>query len=137
MSQTTKLHSNPHSRIALVAKNLAVPVTNALTTLLELTNINGVKRLWAEFLPTVHNFNAFEIQVKLHEDAPAYISLYTTGYASPAGILVAASGALDTLASGSTGWFGLDVNGLYAVRVQASSASAAGTLVDAYANASS
>lgn len=140
MAQSLETHTSANSRVIVATKSLAIPVTNSLTTLLEILTLNGIKRLWAAFYPTVHDFNAFQIQGRFHADETTYRTIYSTSgqYTSPAGILVATGADMTALAAAATtGWLALDVAGLVGLRFQASSASASGTLVDAYANGSS
>lgn len=138
MSQTTEVRSNSNARMLVSASNLAVAVTDALTTLLEIKSLTGVHRLWVEIKPTVHDFNHFEVQVKTHPDGD-YITLASVAadYAVPSDPILKAVGALVTLAAAATGLLGINTSALYSLRLQASSASAMGTLVDIYANASS
>lgn len=67
----------------------------------------------------------FEVQAQFHRDGP-WITLYSAAadFTSPAGLVVAASGDLTTLAYQATGWLLLNVLPLYSVRFQAASAMA-------------
>lgn len=140
MAQTQEIRVLEGNRVALAAQNLAVAITNVLGTVLELYNFHNVKRIWAMFALTVHDLNAFSVQVKFHADGAWITILSQSGdFTSPGGILVGASsdagtpgasGDLTTLAASKTGWLGLDVVGLHGLRIQVSSASASGTLVD-------
>ena len=138
MSQTTEVHTTPNSRILVSASNLAVPVTNSLTTLLEIASLNNVHRLWMDFAVTVHDLNAFAIQGKFHPSG-SYRTLANAAaqFTSPTGVIFGASKDMTTCAAASNGWVCVDTTGLTSLRVQASSASASGTLVDIYAGASS
>ena len=118
-------------RQLLTAKNLAVSLPAAgNTTLLEVATA-GLDQISVQVDVTVHALDGFVIQGRVSKDG-AFFNLYTTGYTSPTGLLLAASGDLTAQAASSTGWFILDVRSLYAVRVLASGASD-GTLVDIYA----
>ena len=124
------------TRQLMTAKNLAVTVGGTgNTTLLEVL-VAGLDTISAEFKPTVQAFDAFAIQAKFHADGD-FVTLYSTGgsFTSPAGLLIGASGDLTALAAAATGWFVLDVRGLYAVKVIASAA-ADSALVDVYAGGS-
>jgi hypothetical protein len=120
------------------ASNLAVPVTNSLTTLLEILSLTGIHRIWIEIKPTVHDFNAFAVQGKFHPSGD-YVTLANAAadFAVPSDPILKAIGTLVTLAADATGSLCLNTTALHSLRIQASSASATGTLVDIYANASS
>jgi hypothetical protein len=108
---------SPH----LTAKNDSVSVpASGNTTVLELMTL-GLKRIAAEFSNVGFVLDAFIIQAKFHPDGD-YRTIYSAAgaYTSPAGLLVAASGDLTVLADAATGWFILDVIGVFAIRVQAS-----------------
>lgn len=139
MAQVTEVHTSPNARVIVGAKSLAIPITTVLSagTLLELLSLNGVRRVWASFLLSVHALNAFAVQAKFHPDG-AYVTIASAAgdYTSPGGIIVGASGDLTSL-SAANGWISVDTTGLCGLRIQASSASASGTLCDMYANGSS
>jgi hypothetical protein len=140
VAQTIEVHSSPNSRTVVSLTNLAKALTATLSegTLLEIASLTGVRRLWASFSVTVHDLNAFAVQAKFHPSGP-YVTVRSAAgdFTTPKGILIDASGDLTILAANATGWLDLDVTGMQAVRIQAKSASATGTLVDVYANASS
>ena len=124
------------TRQLMTAKNLAVSVPGTgSTTLLEI-GVAGLDTISAEFKPTVQAFDAFAIQAKFHAGGD-FVTLYSSAgsFTTPAGLLIGASGDLTTLGAGATGWFVLDVRGLYAVRVTASAA-ADSAAVDVYAGGS-
>ena len=121
----------------LTIQNLAVAVTNALSTLLEATELSSITKLAASFGLTVHAFNAFQVQAKFGVNAPyVTIASLTADYTTPKGFILAASGDLTALAIGATGFIEIDTTGMSSLRIQASSASASGTLCDVNANGS-
>ena len=129
MAQETKLIDNKIVDNQLSAKNVATTVTaSGLATLLELTDVRSLVRLFFQVTAGNQNFDAFEVQVKLHPDA-GYVTMFSVAadFTTPAGLLVDASGDLTTLATTATGWFIMDLRGLYGLRVQASCASSNST----------
>jgi hypothetical protein len=105
----------------LIAQNDSVAVpAGGNTVVLELSTL-GLERIAAEFTNAGFALDAFIIQAKFHPGGD-YRTIYSTAgaFTSPAGLLVAASGDLTVLADAATGWFILDVTGIYAIRVQAS-----------------
>lgn len=134
MAQRTEIQQLLGGRNAVAADNLAVEITDSLTVLLELNDLRNIKRLFMAFVLTVHDLNAFAVQVKFHPMGPWVTILSAAGdFTSPGGLVVGASGDLTTLAAAATGWLSLDVTGLQALRIRGSSASASGTLCDVYA----
>jgi len=123
-------------RQILIAENLAVAVPATGNTVLLIMPTLGMKNLGVEIKPTVHALDAFIIAARFGPNSD-FVTLYSSAgqFTSPAGLLIGASGDLTALAAGATGWFVLDIRGLYEVRVSASSTTD-GTLVDAYASAS-
>lgn len=131
MGQNTK-QSGGQIRQLYLAENLALPVAAPLTVLLELF-VHGLDEIGIQLEPTVAAFTAFQIEGKFHPDAP-YVVLYSST-ATPAGLLVASSGELATLAAGGNGWVVVNTESLYALRIKATSATNSG-FVDAYAGGS-
>ena len=104
------------------SKNVDVAVAvSGLTTLMELTPVADLVRVFFQIDVADNALDAFQIQGKFHEDG-AYQALYSAAadFTTPEGLLVGASGDLTTQGAGTTGWFVLEVRGLKALRVQAS-----------------
>ena len=101
------------------------------TVLLDLT-VQGLAHLGVEIKPTVNDLDAFVVEAKFHPGGD-WVSLYTAITSTPAGLILAASGTLASLAAAATGWFIMDVRGLYGVRVSASGSVNNLTAVDTYA----
>lgn len=133
MAQTTDLEAGRAISRALRASNLAVAVAGTGNTDILSLPTEGMNYIGVEVKPTVHALDAFVISVQFCPDGD-YVALYSAGgsYTSPVGLLVAASGDLTALAANATGWFVLEVRGIYRVKVSVSGA-ADGTLVDVFA----
>ena len=107
-----------------------IPATGN-TVLLDLT-VAGLAHLGVQINPTVNNLDAFVVEAKFHPSGD-WVSLYTAITSTPAGLILAASGTLASLAAAATGWFIMDVRGLYGVRISASGTVNDLTAVDTYA----
>lgn len=118
----------------LLASNLSVAVAQSGNTALLEFNVARYTRVWVQVAVTGQDLDAFVVQGKLHPDG-GYITLASTAahYTSPSGIVYGASGDLTVLAASATGWIALDVTGLDAVKILASSGNVAGSTVSAYA----
>ena len=101
------------------------------TVLLDLT-VAGLAHLGVEVKPTVNDLDGFLVEVKFNPDAD-WVTLTSAITSTPAGLILAASSTLATLAAAATGWFIMDVRGLYGVRVSASGSVADTTAVSTYA----
>lgn len=90
----------------------------------------GAGRISVGLTVAVAPLTGFMIQMQPNESA-AWQTLYSanTDYTRPSGVLVGASGDLTTLAVG-TGWFIMDIHGMYAVRILAASGGTATLAVD-------
>lgn len=131
MAQET--HKNPRE---LAARNLAVSLPAAGNTIILELPVEGITNIGVQVDVTVQALDAFIIQGKFNASG-AFVTLYSAAgsYTSPAGLLIGASGDLTAQAAGTTGWFLMDVRGLYAIKVLASAA-VDSALVDAYAGGS-
>ena len=112
--------------------------TAAATTDIVLTlPVELLDRIAVQVDVTTRALDAFVIKGKFHKDG-AFVSLYSAGasYTSPAGLLLGASGDLTAQGAGTTGWFIMDVRGLYEVQVLASGTIDGTGLISAYANGS-
>lgn len=103
------------------AANLAVSVpASGNTTLLQIP-VRGLERIFVQFDVSSFNLDAFIIGARCSEDA-ATSTLYSSAgsYTSPTGLLIGASGDLTAVAAAGSGWFIMDVRGLFEVTIQAS-----------------
>lgn len=117
----------------LEASNLDVSVAvSGNTTLIQLP-VNGLERICVQFTVATNNLDAFLIQARASQDATA-ATLYSAAadFTSPTGLLVGASGDLTTVAAAGSGWFIMDVRGLWDVTILASATGGA-AVVDIYA----
>ena len=113
----------------LDASNASLSVPAAGNTPLLDLDVRGVERIYVQVTPTTNGFDAFTIAIKPQANgAYSTIASVAADYTSPSGLLVGASGDLTTLAAATTGWFILDVRGIFMVRVQASGSGGASTV---------
>lgn len=77
-----------------------------------------IQNLAVELIVGVRTLDAFLVEAQFHPSGD-WFTLTAAVTAVPAGLILAASGTLASLAPGN-GWFIMDVRGLYAVRVSAS-----------------
>lgn len=101
------------------------------TVLLDLI-VKGLAWLAVEVKPTVNDLDAFVVEGKFHPSGD-WVTITNAVTATPAGLILAASATLATLAADATGWFTMDVRGLWGVRISASGSVADTTAVDTYA----
>lgn len=115
------------------ALSVSVP-TAGNTEILRIPTV-GMERLFVQFDVATNNLDAFRILAKAHPSATATL-LYSLAadYTVPAGLLVGASGDLTTVAAAASGWFIMDVRGVYEVQLQASATGGAAA-VSIYAGA--
>lgn len=95
-----------------------VAVTSDATTICTIGIQEGAERLWVE-VEASDTLTTFTCQGRVHplgsfQELSASASDWTTGMTLP---ILAASGALTTLASDATGYFYMDVKGLESVRL--------------------
>lgn len=119
----------------LYAKSVvtAIPATGN-TDILELTTL-GLKNIGVYFTVATNDLDAFIVSAKFHPD-DTFHSLYTGITSTPAGLVIAASGTLATTAAAGSGWFLLDVRGIYAIKISVSGTVADTTAVNIYATGS-
>lgn len=107
------------------ASNLAVAVPASGNTTLLTIPVEGLERIFVQLDVTDNALDAFLIRSRCSKDATTTTLYSTSGaFTSPAGLLVGASGDLTAQAVGS-GWFIMDVRGLWDVTIQASGNGAA------------
>ncbi len=91
------------------------------TELLEL-DTRDIDRLSIELVMSANQaLDAFVMQAKIHPDS-SYVTITSAITATPGGVVIAASGALASLAAGATGWALLDVRTFFSVKFLASGA---------------
>ena len=109
------------------------PITVAGTgnTTLAQWQVHNDERVYVSISVATQALDAFIIQGRAHAN-DSFQTFYSSAvdYTSPAGILLGTSSDLTTIGAGSTGWFILETQGIWEVRLQASAAadSAAVTL---------
>jgi hypothetical protein len=124
MAQTNVFDTaGPITRKVIAAKNEAVSVAGTGNTTLLHVPCAGLERIFVQFSVTTQALDAFLIQAKASADA-TLTTLYSAAadFTAPTGLLVGASGDLTTTAAAASGWFILDVRGLFEVKVLASAA---------------
>ena len=96
---------------------ITIPATGN-TVLATMILQHMIQNLNVSLTPAVHAIDGFLVEVMFHPEGPwvTYTSAITS---TPAGLILAASGTLASQAVG-TGWFIMDVRGLYGVQVSAS-----------------
>jgi hypothetical protein len=104
------------------------------TDVLEVPTL-GLKNIGVVILPTVNDLDVFTVSAKFHPD-DVFHSLYTGITSTPAGLILAASGTLASLAAAATGWFIMDVRGIYSVKITVSGTVADTTAVTLYCSGS-
>jgi hypothetical protein len=111
--------ASPHS--ASSAGPVAVPAAG--NTALATISCANHERLFVQFSVATQALDAFLVQARCSADA-SFATLYSAGadFTSPSGLLVDASGDLTAVAAAGTGWFVMDVRGLYEVKLLASAA---------------
>lgn len=115
------------------ASNLDVSVAaSGNTTLLQIP-VYGLERIFVQFDVATNNLDAFLVRARCSADATT-ATLYSAAadFTAPAGLIVGASGDLTTVAAAASGWFIMDVRGLWDVTIQASATGGA-AVVDIYA----
>lgn len=117
----------------LTTSALDIAVAQSGDTDLVQFSVGQTERAWVQITCTGQDLDAFIVLGRAHSSG-AWLTLASSGshYTSPAGVVFGASGDLTTLAAGSTGWIALDVQGLDAVKLQASSGNVAGSTVTVY-----
>jgi len=119
----------------LFAKSVVtgIPATGD-TGILEVMTL-GLRHIGVYFEVATNNLDTFIVSAKFHPDA-AFVSLYTGITSTPAGLIIAASGTLATTAAAGSGWFLMDVRGIYAIKISVSGTVADTTAVNIYASGS-
>ena len=99
------------------------------TVLLEIPTL-GLKNIGVDFDVGVNALDTFIVSAQFHPDG-AFQQLYAAIDATPteSPLIIAASGTLASQGAGTTGWFLMDVRGIYKVRISASGSVADTTTV--------
>lgn len=118
----------------LFAKSSGTIPATGNTVILEVPTL-GLKNIGVSFDVGVNNLDALVVAAQFHPD-DTFHDLYNAITATPAGLIIAASGTLATTAAGATGWFLMDVRGIYKVRVSASGTVADTTTIAAHCSGS-
>lgn len=94
----------------------AIPATGN-TVVMEIPTL-GLKNIGVQINPTVRNLDAFIVRAKFHPEG-AWVDLYNAIDATPteSPLVTAASGTLAGLAADATGWFTMDVRGIYGIQI--------------------
>lgn len=128
MTQTTQPADAQVGPLLFASSTGTIPVTGN-TTILEVPTL-GLKTIGVEFDVGVNNLDALIVSAQFHPD-DTFHTLYSAITSTPAGLIIAASGTLASTAAGSSGWFIMDVRGIYKVRVSASGTTADTTTIAA------
>lgn len=94
--------------------------------------VRGLRYLGVVFSVTTNDLDVFTVSAKFSKD-DSFHALYTGITSTPAGLITAASGTLAAQGAGTTGWFVMDVRGLYAIKITVSGTVADTTAVTIYA----
>lgn len=105
----------------LSASSVATAITAAGDSILMTIPTLGLKNIGVDFSVTLQALDAFKVSAQFHQDS-AFVLLYSAITSTPAGLIIAASGTLASQAASSTGWFIMDVRGIYAVQISVSAA---------------
>ena len=119
MAQTSSLVGTQLRPVFQAANSAAVTCpaagnTEVLTMILQ----HMIQNLMVSLTVAVNSIDGFLVEVQFHPEGP-WVTLTSAVTATPSGLILAASGTLASQAVG-TGWFLMDVRGLYGVRVSAS-----------------
>jgi hypothetical protein len=106
-----------------VALSGAVTVPASGNTALMTIPVAGLERIFVQVSVATQALDAFIVQGRCAA-AASFTTLYSAAadFTAPAGLMVGASGDLTTLAAAASGWFIMDVRGLYEVKILASAA---------------
>lgn len=122
MTQTTQPAGAQVGPLLFAKSTGTIPATGN-TVIMEVPTL-GLKNIGVEFDVGVNNLDALVVAAQFHPD-DTFHDLYSAITSTPAGLIIAASGTLATTAAAASGWFLMDVRGIYKVRVSAS-----GTVAD-------
>ena len=121
----------------LFAKSVATALPAGSTTdILEFATL-GLKNIGVDFDVVTNALDVFTVSAKFHPDG-VFQTLYSAIDATPteSPLVIAASGTLASQAAGTTGWFIMDVRGIYAIKISVSGTAADTTAVTIRASGS-
>jgi len=133
MTQTTKPIGAQVGPMVYAEATGTIPAAGN-TVILEVPTL-GLRNIGVEVSVGVNALDAFIVSAQFHPNG-AFQQLYAAITSTPAGLILAASGTLASTGAGSTGWFIMDVRGIYKVRVSASGTTADTTTITARASGS-
>ena len=133
MTQTTQPIGAQVGPMVYAEATGTIPATGN-TVILEVPTL-GLRNIGVEVSVGVNALDAFIVSAQFHPNG-AFQQLYAAITSTPAGLILAASGTLASTGAGSTGWFIMDVRGIYKVRVSASGTTADTTTITARASGS-
>ena len=121
----------------LYAKSVVTGIPAGSTVdILEVMTL-GLKNIGVYFTVATNNLDVFIVSAKFHPD-DTFHTLYDAIDATPteSPLVIAASGTLATTAAAGSGWFLMDVRGIYAIKISVSGTVADTTTVNIYASGS-
>jgi hypothetical protein len=131
MSQSFSL--TPRNSRNVSVSNTETLLASGNTQLIELNLHTGVEKVSFQVDVTTQALDAFIVQGRVHQDASYFtIANAAADFSAPSGRILAANGALCSLAAAASGRFDLDTSGLFSVKVSASAA-VDGAVVTIYA----
>lgn len=116
----------------LYAKSVATAIPAGSTVAIMEFMTLGLKNIGVAFNVITNNLDVFTVRAKFHPE-DTFHDLYTAITATPAGLILAASGTLASTAAAAGGWFTMDVRGIYAIQIAVSGTAADTTEVDMWA----
>ena len=119
----------------LYAKSVATDLPAGSNTDILETITLGLKNIGVFFSVATNNLDVFTVSAKFHPD-DTFHSLYAAITSTPAGLIIAASGTLASTPAAGSGWFIMDVRGIYAIKVTVSGTVADTTAVNIFATGS-
>lgn len=122
MTQTTRPVGAQVGPLLFASASGTIPASGD-TTLLEVPTL-GLKNIGVAFDVGVNAIDTFVVSAQFHPD-DSFHQIDNAVTATPAGLIIAASGTLASTAAAASGWLLMDVRGIYKVRFSAS-----GTVAD-------
>jgi len=137
MAQTTKSERYDNGGAGFQSENIEVNVPfSGLTTVAELL-VAGYKRAFIQMTVTDHDLDQFVLSVQATKNSPFTPILSSTAeFLSPGGIILGVSGDLTKQAVNTVGSIIIDTTSFYSLKIEVSSANAAGSKVNVYAGGS-
>lgn len=126
MTQTTSPVGAQVGPLLYASSTGTIPASGD-TVLMEVPTL-GLKNIGVEFDVGVNNLDTFVVSAQFHPN-DSFHQLYNAITSTPAGLIIAASGTLASIAAAASGWLLMDVRGIYKVRFSASGTTADTTTV--------